>query len=115
MGKLIAQLHEGRASSFDYCCELFHQALEALQAEGDMDAVNETLLQMGQFRLRKHLADTESGAEMEYAEVEMTDLDIQGAVSHFQAQLSEAETDGGGDALRDEGKASRGLDCKRRR
>jgi hypothetical protein len=55
-----------------------------------MDAVNETLLQMGQFRLRKHLADTESGAEMEYAEVEMTDLDIQVAMYIHTHALSRA-------------------------
>jgi tetratricopeptide (TPR) repeat protein len=88
--KLVVQLHEGRDSKFDYCCELFHHSLEALQADGDMEAVNSTLLLLGQFRLRKHLSDTESGKEMEFAQLEMTDLDIQGAVTYFQAQLDEA-------------------------
>ena len=94
--KLVTQLHEGRESKFDHCCELFHHALEALQSEGDMDAVNSTLLLLGQFRLRKHLADTEKGAEMEFAQLEMTGLDIQGAVSYFQTQLEEAG-DGAGE------------------
>lgn len=88
--KLVTQLYEGRDSKFDHCCELFHHALEALQRDGDIDAVNSTLLLLGQFRLRKHLSDTESGTEMEFAQLEMTDLDIQGAVTYFQAQLDEA-------------------------
>ena len=115
---LITQLHEGRDAKFDHCCELFHHALEALQAEGDMDAVNSTLLKLGQFRLRKHLGDTEKGGDPEkfkqfaeaYAvlsdvekkriydstgELEMTDLDIQGAVSHYQTQVAA----GGGEEL----------------
>jgi tetratricopeptide (TPR) repeat protein len=92
---LITQLHEGRDAKFDHCCELFHHALEALQAEGDMDAVNSTLLKLGQFRLRKHLGDTEKGGEIEFAELEMTDLDIQGAVSHYQTQVAA----GGGEEL----------------
>lgn len=95
--KLVAQLHEGRDSKFEHCCELFHHALEALQAEGDMEAVNATLLVLGQFRLRKHLADTEKGGDLEFAELEMTDLDIQGGLAYLQSQLAEAG-DGGGEA-----------------
>jgi hypothetical protein len=67
--KLVAQLHEGRDSKFEHCCELFHHALETLQAEGDMEAVTATLLVLGQFRLRKHLADTEKDGDLEFAEL----------------------------------------------
>jgi tetratricopeptide (TPR) repeat protein len=102
--KLVAQLHEGRDSKFEHCCELFHHALETLQAEGDMEAVTATLLVLGQFRLRKHLADTEKDGDLEFAELEMTDLDIQGAVAYLQSQLADAG--GGGGELEDE------LKCK---
>jgi hypothetical protein len=69
-----------------------------------MEAVTATLLVLGQFRLRKHLADTEKDGDLEFAELEMTDLDIQGAVAYLESQLADAG--GGGGELEDE------LKCK---
>jgi hypothetical protein len=46
-----------------------------------METVTVKLLVLGQFRLRKHLADTEKDCDLEFAELEMTDLDIQGVIA----------------------------------
>ncbi|EKX50789.1 hypothetical protein GUITHDRAFT_103379 [Guillardia theta CCMP2712] len=89
--KLLLRLHRDRPKMFDRCCELYHQMLEALQAAGNMLEVNKTLLELGQFRLKKHLADTEGGSELEFAELEMTDLDLQGALSFFEGEESDNE------------------------
>ena len=61
------------------------QLLEAHQADGDTAAVNSALLQLGQFRLQRHLADTSSGVELSFAQLEMTDMDLSGALEYFSA------------------------------
>lgn len=82
--KLLIPLYKATPNRYDRCCECFHQMLEALQAEGDMEGVSATLLDLGNFRLNRHLNDTTGGSELEFAELEMTDLDLQGALQYYQ-------------------------------
>ncbi len=69
----------------DYARLAVWQLLEAHQSDGDTAAVNLALLQLGQFRLQRHLADTSSGVELSFAQLEMTDMDLSGALEHFAA------------------------------
>ena len=85
--QLLIDLYKGRANMYDRVCELYHELLEALSAEEDARGVNTALLQLGQFRLQKHLADTATGSELVFAELEMTDMDLGGALEFFAAQV----------------------------
>jgi len=92
--KLLIDLYKGRANMYDRVCELFHELLEALSSEEDTTGVNTALLQLGQFRLQKHLADTSNDSELVFAELEMTDMDLGGALDFFAAQVSEDASEG---------------------
>jgi tetratricopeptide (TPR) repeat protein len=93
--KLLIKLHSESAQMYDRVCELYHQLLEAHQSGDNTGAVSETLLDLGQFRLRRHLTDLEKGVELEFADLEMTDMDLGGAVSALEAAAEAGDDDGG--------------------
>jgi len=98
--KLLIKLHGQSEGRFDRVCELYHELLEAHQRGGASHAVSMTLLRLGQFRLEKHLSDTSKGVELEYADLEMTDMDLGGALDYLSRRNEEGlgsdEDEGGG-------------------
>lgn len=85
--RLLIDLYKNSENQYERVCELHHELLEALSAEEDSEGINVALLQLGQFRLQRHLADTSNGAELAYAELEMTDMDLSGALEYFSQQV----------------------------
>lgn len=106
--KLLIKLHSERGQLFDYVCGLYHQLLEAHESGDDTAAVSETLLDMGQYRLTRHLTDLEKGIELEFADLEMTDLDLSGAVAALEAAVEAGDDDGGADEIDEEDEAGAG-------